>query len=146
MAKKFEFRLQSYLKLKEQNELDARREFAMKRSELQVIENQVTAIQSQRLEVLKQAAASLDDRLQLAMSLTILDDDERCQRCLIGVLQDELRKVLSVWTQARKELKAVEKLREKQLSEFELEASRQAQKDLDEWAVLNRTRLTGAAS
>jgi flagellar export protein FliJ len=99
-------------------------------------EAELAAMQSRRAEVLAKPCGSLDDRIALELYVFRLDDQERCQALVIEALEGEEESKRLQWIESRKDLEAIQKLRDRSLSEWELEATRKEQAELDEWAVL----------
>lgn len=134
----FEFRLQRVLDYRALAEewakdayLDARAARLQAVAELETIE-------VRRGELLKSPHATLDDRLAMQNCLDKYDEDERQQRIVIDMLEADEAKRKDEWTEARKELQVMEKLREKALAEWTLDQNRREQKELDEWSVMRR--------
>ena len=71
--------------------------------------------------------------------LVRLDDEERSQKSIISILEDEEENARLLWIERRKETKAIEKLYDKQYSEWLLEANRAEQNELDEFAIQKRS-------
>lgn len=99
---------------------------------------ELDAIERRRGELLAQPAEGLDARLAMQTCLDKFDDDERQQRVVIEMLEIDEAKRKEEWTEARKELQVLEKLRDSAYSEWLLEENRREQRDLDEWSVMRR--------
>jgi len=96
------------------------------------------SIERHRGDLLTKPADSLDARLAMQACLDKLDDDERQQNVVIEMLELDEAKRKEEWTEARRELQVLEKLRESALAEWTLEENRREQKELDEWSITRR--------
>jgi flagellar export protein FliJ len=67
-----------------------------------------------------------------------LDDEERFARTALTVMVNEEEAAERAWLLRRKELRSIELLREKDLTEWAYEQDRTEQAALDEWAVMRR--------
>jgi flagellar biosynthesis chaperone FliJ len=67
-----------------------------------------------------------------------LDDEERAQKVVLKVLITEEDTALNGWHAAKRELEVLVRLRAAALEEYNAEAERKEQAELDEWAVLRR--------
>lgn len=135
---KFAFRLERVLQYRELEEGWAKDTYLAKHMERVQEEENLASLLTHREELLKCEPKSVDDRLALERALAKSDDDERAQRTVISVLSDEELVELGVWTEKRKELKALQKLKEKKFEEWKLETQRDEQGALDEWSVQRR--------
>lgn len=136
--KKFEFRLQKVLEYREAMENWAQEAYLETRVARLEGEAALLDVKNRRKTALLQDANTLDGRRQLEMILSTLDDDERAKETVIEVLENEEEKALEVWQEKKRELETMVKLRDKAREEWELEATRKEQAELDEWSVLRR--------
>jgi flagellar export protein FliJ len=95
-------------------------------------------VKRRRDTALTRKADSLEERRHLELTLLSLDDDERAKQTIVEVLKAEEEKALEVWHEKKRELETMIKLRDKAHEEWQLDANRQEQAALDEWAVLRR--------
>jgi flagellar export protein FliJ len=135
---KFHFRLQRVLDYRALVEGWAKDAYLEARASRLEAEDMVSKISEHRTRALTKKTDGLQARLALERLVSKLDDDEREQRIVVDqLLQDEDRS-LEEWTERRKDLQALEKLREAALEEFEIEERRSEGRSLDEWAVFRR--------
>lgn len=134
--KKFSFRLQRLLEIREKKEEEARIRLAKVSGEYQKVVNQKTALQDQVRETRHRLSSSgthslaelqAYDRLQQETDLAILELDKE-----IVLRKKAMDEQLAVYTELKKDRRAVEILREKALARYEEEARKAEQQDLDE--------------
>jgi len=133
---KFKFRLQKVLEHRERLEQDAKEAYLDARVKHLEAEAGLLAIQRRREESLSQPSDGLQARVVLELYLFRLDGEERCQVLVIEALETEEESLRLEWIERRRELQAIQKLRDHALVEWELEVTRKEQGELDEWAVL----------
>ena len=136
--KRFSFRLQKVLDYRESMEHWAQEAYLDTRVARLEGEAALTDVGVRRQTALQAPAKSLEERLHLELTLQALDDDERAKATVVEVLKAEEVKAFDAWQEKKRELETMVKLRDKAREEWELEASRQEQAELDEWAVLRR--------
>lgn len=96
------------------------------------------SIEVRRGELLMKPADALDARLAMQACLDRMEDEERQQRVVIEMLEHDEATRKEEWTEARRELQVLERLRESAYAEWMLEENRREQKELDEWSVTRR--------
>jgi flagellar export protein FliJ len=101
-------------------------------------EGELAAMVRHKHEVLQKPIESFDDRLVLDMYILRCDERETEQGLVIQVLEGEEETLRQGWLERKKEYEAIMKLYERELDEYEKEATRREQAELDEWAVLHR--------
>lgn len=136
--KSFKFRLQRVLEYREAMEHWAQEAYLDTRVARLEGEATLLEVQNRRSATLQQSAGTLDERKLLEMTLHTLDDDERAKQTIVEVLRTEEEKALNVWHEKKRELETMVKLRDKAFEEWQLEATRKEQAELDEWSVLRR--------
>ncbi len=139
MAKAFKFRLQPVLDLRAREEDEQKQIFGDARRRRLECEAEMVALNQERLKLLVGAGSSLEARLNLENRMLALDDREADQQVIMGVLMDEERAAQEAWLQARRNLQAMEKLRENRLDEWTAEVARVEQIEMDDWATMRRT-------
>ena len=134
----FTFRLQRVLEYRELAEgwakdayLEAR---AARLEAVAILEN----IGVKRADLVAKPAPKIEDRIALQTCLDKLTEDERQQQIVIELLVADEAKRKEEWTEARKELQALEKLRDAAFAEWRLDQERREQKSLDELSVQRR--------
>jgi len=136
--KKFEFRLEPVLRLRDQTERIKQREFAQAVQEVRRCESDILYVLGEiedSREGLRQAEIQEIDPWQLIFHRRYLNHLEKQLRRLRGELQALSKKAESKrleLVKASKEKKSLEKLRGKQRGEYEYEAAREEQKMFDE--------------
>jgi flagellar protein FliJ len=136
--KVFSFRLQKVLEYRAMSEEWAKQAYLDARAARLEAELLLIGLGQRRQELLNGAYRRIEDRLNLEAALNRLDEEEAQQRVALSVLQSEEERAMAEWTERRRDLQVVEKLRDRALEEWRVEASRQEQAELDEWAVLRR--------
>ena len=136
--KRFEFRLEPVLRLRDQTEKTRQREFAQAVQEVRRCEGDIRhtlgEIEDSR-EGLRQAEMREIDPWQLVFHKRYLNHLEKQLHGLRGELQALARKAEAKrleLVKASKEKKSLEKLKGKQRGEYEYEAAREEQKMFDE--------------
>jgi flagellar FliJ protein len=136
--KKFEFRLEPVLRLRDQTERIKQREFAQAVQEVRRCESDILYVLGEiedSREGLRRAEIQEIDPWQLIFHRRYLNHLEKQLRRLRGELQALSKKAESKrleLVKASKEKKSLEKLRGKQRGEYEYEAAREEQKMFDE--------------
>jgi flagellar export protein FliJ len=136
--KKFKFRLQKVLEYREAMEHWAQEAYLETRIARLEGEAALLEVRNHRTAALEQASATLAERQDLELTLQSLDDDEKAQTTVVEVLGNEEEKAFQVWQEKKRELETIIKLRDNALAEWQIEATRHEQAELDEWAVLRR--------
>jgi flagellar export protein FliJ len=135
----FKFRLQTVLDLRV-NELDsAERTYLVAKSKREDAELDFDGVKKMIQEQRQQPRETFQARLDAEAYSQRLEDESRAILTTIGVLEDEEAKAMGFWIEAKKEVKALEKLKEKAEDEYNIEMNRKEQAELDEWAVLRRS-------
>lgn len=135
----FKFRLQTVLELRLEALDEAERAYLLAKSKRDSAEVDLLAIQQLRSDQIKKPVGDIQSRLSSQAYQARLEDEYRAMQSAIAVLQDEESKLMDAWIEARKEVKAVEKLRENALAAYQKEQDRLEQLALDEWATMRRT-------
>ncbi len=135
---RFRFNLQKVLDFREVQEDDAKQELLAKRAEVVTAERELAEISLRRSGVLETVTSSVVDRLLLEGRLEKLDFEERITASALEVLKDEASAAEDRWRERKRELQTMVKLRDRRLSEWQLDETRKEQAELDEWAVLRR--------
>lgn len=135
----FKFRLQTVLELRIEALDEAEKAYLLAKSKRDNAETDLLAIQQLRTEQVKKPVGDIQSRLSSQAYQARLEDEYRAMQSAIAVLQDEEAKLMAAWIDARKEVKAVEKLRENALSAYQKEQDRLEQIALDEWATMRKT-------
>ncbi len=136
--RKFAFSLKSvldYRRLVEQWAKDAFLEAQKKRLQA---EESIILVHKRRAHALAQDACSLQERRTLQDYLDHLDDEERDLKFIAEMLSEEEETARLEWVEKRRDVDVLEKLRQKQLDEWNIEFNRWEQKQLDEWSVTRR--------
>src|SRR5690348_11767533 len=136
--KAFKFRLQKVLEYREAMEHWAQEAYLDTRVARLEGEASLLEVHNRRQAALQRTAESIEDRRHLEMTLLSLDDDERAKETVVEVLKSEEEKALNLWHEKKRELETMIKLRDKAREEWQLEANRKEQAELDEWSVLRR--------
>jgi len=139
MAKRFRFRLQTLLRVRELRERQALRAVGAKRAQIarleQINRQTAEAILEQQREVVREQESGRVDPAELArrrawiahLRRTILERDEQIQR-----YRRELSDLLGAWHEARREKRVLERLRERRFEAWRRDARRAEQTADDE--------------
>ncbi|HRI44632.1 MAG TPA: flagellar export protein FliJ [Fimbriimonadaceae bacterium] len=136
--KKFEFSLQRVLDYRQMVAEWARDAYLEARKRLEDAQAGLVEIDDRRRRASESAAATVSELLDHERYRVRLDDERRAQETIIAILDQEVEAAYRAWVEKRIEAEALEKLREQALAEYEEEARRAEQRELDEWAVLRR--------
>ena len=134
----FQFRLQRVLEYRQLAEGWAKDAYLEARSARLDALDGLDRIELHRGGLLRSPVKTVDDRLAMQSFLNKLEDDERHQRIVIGELEQDEAKRKTEWTERRRDVQALEKLRDKAHAEWQVEANRQEQKELDDWTTTRR--------
>lgn len=134
----FRFRLQRVLEYREMAEGWAKDAYLEARAARLEAAAHLESIERHRGDLLAKPADSLDARLAMQACLDKLDEDERQQNIVIEMLELDESKRKEEWTEARRELQVLEKLREAAHAEWTLNENRREQKELDEWSITRK--------
>jgi flagellar protein FliJ len=133
---RFKFRLQKVLEYRERLEQDAKDAYLDARAKRLEAEVELVAIGRRRQESLRMPLDDLASRQAMELYMFRLDDEERQQTLVIEALETDEESLRLAWIERRREHEAISKLRDHAYDEWQLEAGRKEQADLDEWAVL----------
>lgn len=135
---KFSFRLEKLLAYRRQLEQDAKSHYLQAQAKRIDCEHDIEGVARTRTQCLASAPPTLEHRLSLDHYLQRLDDEARMLASALAVLQDEEAAAQHAWFNARREAEALDKLRESEFAEYQLNANRREQAELDEWATTRR--------
>ncbi len=139
--KRYKYRLEPMLKLKEHREKEKQREHAEAARKVQEQKEMLVRIDEERGETLKHQRRSLVGSMSLAELLVCsrylmkLKKDTLTGRELLRGLEKEADKRREKLVEASKERKIYEKLKEKQIAKFTKEVERLENKAVDETAT-----------
>jgi flagellar FliJ protein len=134
-VKKFNFRLEKVLEYRRLLEQWAKEAYLEARSARLEAELNLLKIFELRQDVLSWPSQTVEARQTLETQLKKLDQKEVEQRIVTNVLVHEENQALDAWTERKVELEALNKMYETQYREWQLEADRHLQLELDEWAL-----------
>lgn len=135
---KFVFRLQKVLEFRELEEGWAKDTFVAAQGARADKQTDIKKLMAHRTAIVSQPANSIESRLHLQRVMERIDDEERSERAVLAVLENEELSAQAEWNLKRQAVKAIERLRESALETWKLEEERREQADLDEWAVMRR--------
>jgi flagellar export protein FliJ len=134
-VKKFNFRLQKVLEYRTLLEQWAKEAYLDARASRLEAEMALIKIEELRQHALSQPTPTIESRQTLELQLKQLDQKEVEQRIVTNVLIHEEGQAHHAWIEKQIELEALKKLYEEQYKEWQLEADRHLQGELDEWAL-----------
>lgn len=135
---KFSFRLQKVLEYREMEEGWAKDTYVAAQSARAEKQADIKKLIAHRTAIVSQPANSIESRLHLQRVMERIDDEERVERSVLAVLENEEFDAQAAWNVKRQAVKAIERLRENALEAWKLDEERREQADLDEWAVMRR--------
>lgn len=136
--KPFRFRLERVLDVRQDTEEQAKRAYTEARLRRTEMEALIYDLLRRRAALFVQG---VDDLVALNLRdqmINALDLEERECSILLEQLEVDEGQCLLTWVEARREAEVVSKLKEKAWGEWQVEASREEQKALDEWSVMRR--------
>lgn len=134
----FEFSLQKVLDYRRMVEDWAKDALIEAQSRRMEAEDDLAAIRHRRERVLAISPRTVGELLDLERYLVRLEDEERAQEALLALLAQEEETARETWIDKRTEAEALDRLREIYREEWQLEADREEQRALDEWATMRR--------
>jgi flagellar FliJ protein len=134
-VKKFNFRLQKVLEYRILLEQWAKEAYLDARAARLEGELALMKIGELRKDALSWATPTIESRQTLEIQLRKLDQKEIEQRIITNVLVHEESQAREAWTERKVELESLNKIYEQQYSEWQREADRHLQSELDEWAL-----------
>lgn len=145
-AKRFKFRLEPLLKLRQHREKERQKEHAASVHEASLQREQLQSLDHQRLSTLDQqrdrlvGAVSATQALVASRYLMKLKRQHLAGTSLLHALEREVEKKRLKLVEAARDRKTYELLKEKQQSRHRQEAEKRDQKELDEIAVTSFRR------
>jgi flagellar export protein FliJ len=135
---KFAFSLEALLKHRKNIESQAELLVLQKQTEINAVDFEIGRITLRRSELIGTPQHSIAEFKEREFAVARLDDAEREQQIIRGVLSNEVAVLRAKWVVAKQDLEVVEKLREKAFDAWRLEMDRLEQRELDEWATQRR--------
>lgn len=132
----FKFRLQTVLDLRQMALEEAERNFGIARSKREDAQRDLEGVHQILDQLKRKNPHSFQSRVDSIAYADRLQDETRALLSTIGVLETEEAEAHAAWMEAKKEVKTIEKLREKALAEYQLDETRREQAEIDEWATL----------
>ncbi|MCX6835426.1 MAG: flagellar export protein FliJ [candidate division Zixibacteria bacterium] len=145
-AKRFKFRLEPLLKLRQHREKERQKEHAASVHEASMQKEQLQSLDHQRLSTLDQQRGRLVGSLSVTQALVAsrylmqLKRQRLAGTSLLNALEREVEKKRLKLVEAARDRKTYEHLKEKQQSRHRHEAEKRDQKELDEIAVTSYRR------
>ena len=128
-------RLRAYRKLQEKQSKD---EYLSRRAKRLVGEFEIERIKQTRIASLMHSYFTITDLVAHERYLTRIDDEQRAVEAAVSVLAGEEEIAKQEWLAKKRDVDALDKLREKAVVEWGVEQDREEQRALDEWAVTRR--------
>lgn len=135
---KFAFKLQKILEYKEALEKKSKEEYLSKRAQCIEIEEAIQQIIRQRNQVLMSSPVDLDSLQNKERYLLKLDEEERCQKIALNVLQDEAAKKLTKWQEKYQEAEALKKLKEHKKEAWLYLLNKEEQNQMDDFSIMRK--------
>lgn len=137
--KVFEFRLQRVLDYREALEQWAKDAYLESRAARLLAEQEFANIDEKRRKLGESKPESLEDRKAIERLFQKFDDDESQLSTIVGILEAEEESKRAEWLEKRRELEALQKLRDEALDVWKYESAREEQKELDDFATMRRS-------
>lgn len=138
--KRFNFRLQKVLEVRETAEERAKQTFGHAQQALLGGQATLTEMKASRNRTASAPCGTFQDRVTLEGVLARMTMAERHFQIQLNDLERDAHQALVRYTAARQEAEILRKLRENALEVWRLESERKEQADLDEWATQRRAR------
>jgi flagellar FliJ protein len=142
--KKFQFRLQAVLDITERQKTEAGELYALQVRRLRVAEDEMKRLEDEQIKIeqeLKEFSSHPSfplDRYTLYVAyLPVLKEKQERQREEVERRVQEAETARQVLAKISKELKTLEKLRDRELEDYNLEWQREEQKQVDDSAGVN---------
>jgi|GEM_PF-1324334 len=137
--RKFIFRLQRVLEFREVTEQKA--EDAYRAAQARRIESEQGRVRfgDLRQAALRTVCDNVDQMKSLERYIERIDDEERAHEVIVALLVQEEAMARQVWLDRRAEAEAMRKLRQHAREQWQLDADRAEQAEMDEFAI-NRRR------
>ncbi len=139
MAKRFRFNLETVLKIRQQREDAAKRVVAARLRQIAEVEGEIAGLQTQiRLEIDAFRRSHAQGRIDVTRItrhrhwLIQLDQGVLIARHRMSELQQELARERAVLTEARKQVRVLEKLKERRYQRYRKELARAEARENDE--------------
>ena len=136
--RKFEFRLQNILEYRRMCEEWAKQEYVQTQARLLSGQAELEGIRDRRRVTLESRPDRVDQMIALESFLTRLDDEERAFHAGLSILGQEVESTRTHWLEARQEAEAMQKLRDQAYEAWQVEAAREEQAEMDEYALRRR--------
>ncbi len=136
--RKFEFRLQNILEYRRMCEEWAKQEYVQAQARLLSGQAELEGIRDRRRVTLESRPDRVDQMIALESFLTRLDDEERAFHAGLSILEQEVESTRTHWLEARQEAEAMQKLRDQAYEAWQVEAAREEQAEMDEYALRRR--------
>lgn len=137
---RFQFRLEQVLRYRELMEESARDCYLEARAARLDAEQSLRSFEAARQNMITKGAATIPERIALALALSKQDELENQHRIALEVLIQEEQVRRSEWIDRKKDLQVLQKLRERELERWKLEERRREQREMDEFAVIGANR------
>lgn len=136
--KAFDFRLKKVLEYRQLLEGWAKDAYLDARAGRLEAEVENLGIQRQKADLLNDVPTTVEGLLTQELRFNALDDKELQQRVILDVLTDEEAHALSVWTERRRDVSALERLHDRAYEEWVHEMTKEEQAFLDDWSSSRR--------
>jgi flagellar FliJ protein len=143
----FRFRLATLMKLREATRDDRRRSLAKALEALQILQGRIAGVQAEQRQLIEECrsrahagAVDVDELLHLHRYQWQLKQDELVLHEQMRKVSDEVEKRRLALVEADRQVKTLEKLRERQLERYRFEQDRREAIRLDEIATVRAAR------
>ncbi len=136
--RRFEFRLEKVLAYRCLQEEWAKEALREAQAALGEAEIELTRIERERAAALLKKPKSIEAMIDLESYVAKLEDDAEAQKSVISILEDEVERARLEYLEAKRAVETMEKLKQRELEEWEAELNREEQKSLDDWTSTRR--------
>jgi len=137
-VRKFNFRLERVRQYRRQLEEQAKKELQETQLRVREAEKELENMLQHRQETLQQALNTVADRRATLDYVCFVDEKCAGQESIIAILQQDEEMMRAKWIQARQDAELLEKLKTKAKDQYDLDANRHEQAELDEWTMMRR--------
>lgn len=134
--RKFTFRLEKLLRVREHSEDQAKDQFRMCRQAVLAVEKEIEDLDNLVEKAMIRPCLSLPERIQTELLIMTLKEDRTMKLAALSIVEQEADTALGHWRLAKQDAEIVRKLKENAYIEWKTEAARKEQAQLDEWAVI----------
>lgn len=136
--KKFSFKLEKLLRVREHAEEQAKEEFRKCHQAVLAVEREIADLDEQVERLMVRPCETIAERIQAEEFILCLKEDRASRLAALSIVEQEEEAALAAWRGAKQESEIVRTLKENAFAEWKEAYVRAEQTSLDEWAVMAR--------